>query len=73
MLRSLYFVPAELNKTFWAKLYEDHILNANMKPIPQEMHCFSFLIDFDFEKNYPQLLHDYAKVKLSRLRKFSPN
>ena len=55
MLRTLYFVPAKLNQTFLSIFHQEHILNANMKPFPQEMYCFSFLIDFDFVANYRQL------------------
>ena len=67
MLKTLYFVPAKLNQTCWAIFYQKHILIVNMKLFPQEMSCFSFLIDFDCVTKYPQLLHDHVNAEKERV------
>ena len=43
--------------------HQEHILNANMKPFPQEIYCFSSLINFGCVMNYLQLLHDYVNAE----------
>ena len=48
--------------------YQEHILNANMKPFSQEMYCFSFLNNFDCVMNYLQLLHDCVNAEKYGIR-----